>query len=64
MGAEEDGSGGGCSLGDGVDGGYAVVDAGEEGGAEDAGVEAGDAKLAQGGKAEVGPGGAGFELAG
>jgi len=38
VGAEEAGSGGGRSFGDGVDGGYAVVDAEEEWGAEDAGV--------------------------
>ena len=64
VGTEEAGSGGGRSLGYGIDGGYAVVDAGEERAAEDAGIEAGDAELAERGEAEVGAGGAGFELAG
>ena len=64
VGAEEAGTVGGGALGDGVDGGYAVVNAGEEGRAEDSGVEAGGAEFAEGGEAEVGTGGAGFELAG
>ena len=53
MGSEEAGSVGGGSLGEGVDGGYAVVDAGEERGAENSGVEARCTELAEGGEAEV-----------
>ena len=64
VGAEEAGSGCRGTLGDGVDGGYAVVDPGKEWTAEDSGIEAGDAEFAESGEAEVGTGGAGFQLAG
>ena len=64
VGAEETGVGGGGAGGDGVELRDAVVDAGEQGAAEDAGLEAGGAELFDGGEAEIGAGGAGFELAG
>ena len=64
MGSEEAGSGSGSAGGDGIDRGDAVVDAREERRAEDSGVEAGDAELAEGGEAQVGAWGAGFQLAG
>lgn len=64
VGGQEAGAGGSCAGGNLVDGVFGVIDAGQQGRAEDAGGDAGLPQLADGGEAEVGAGRAGFEFAG